>query len=242
MIPFPNGNGRSGIIACSDTENEDYQSSTDASYYSTDLDAPLRDVDEEREGRRKRLASKQQQDQRAYVSMTPQIMPGAENSSPITTWGTLDSTPLVLAGNEMADNSNTTEPSSSFHLSGENARDRLARKAESELGRRAKRAKESSLSSGQRHGTNKNLMMRTQGGSGASLTPAALSLFEKTKRVPSRSREAFASALRTSYTPQRRSSASSSKTPSKLRQGGSQYRKKSDTAYNATPILKSGEK
>jgi hypothetical protein len=74
-----------------------------------------------------------------------------------------------------------------------------------------------------------------------------MSLLEKTKRVPSRSRDAFGSALRMSYTPQRRSSSSSSNkllSSSRQHRGTtttttttSQPRRKKDHAYNATPQL-----
>ena len=180
--------------------SSDTEWTTDA---STDLDAPLRTIQEERLRREKKNAK----DRQSYVAMTPLLVPGASNDSPLITWGTVDSTPLVLSGGE--------------HLEEEeNDRERAARKAEQELQRRAKRAK-----------TGKKRSRDKQSGS---LTPAAMSLLEKHKRTPSRQRDAFASALRGSYTPKPRSSTSERRTTSKKRS--------SDHAFNATPLASRKQK
>jgi hypothetical protein len=267
IIPVPGGrigtnnnsnvNDRTGLVEYSETDNDDGMSATDTSYYSTDLDGPLRSLEEERERRRQKIARQQQQqqqqhNQRSYVAMTPQIIPGAGNQSPITTWGTVDATPLVLSGQETSSNQQQQQngetglSSSSFQLAGENERDTAARKAEANIALRSKRAKQASSTSSMKSAV-KNTRTGTTKSSSSSLTPAAMSLLEKTKRVPSRSRDAFGSALRMSYTPQRRSSSSSSSnqllSSSRQHRGTttttttSQPRRKRDHAYNATPQL-----
>lgn len=228
----------------SDTDSG-YMSSTDA---STDLDAPLRGVEEER----RRLKRKQRSDQQSYVVMTPQIIPGSDGNrqSPITTWG-IAGTPIILSSgggqqeseseldSNVAPNNNfTTSTSSSsaspFQISSTSKRERAAQKAETMLMRRAKLATSSSTSKVRKR-KNKNIIGVTTAKKGVgSLTPAALSLLEKTKSTQSRSRDAFGSSLRTSYTPRINSSMSSSSSSVKHRRGGSQYSKR-DHAYNSTP-------
>jgi hypothetical protein len=196
-VPFQN---RGLVLASHLEESETDGSATDA---STDLDAPLRPFEHERRKRQRQNERTQQ----SYVAMTPLIVPGAAgNESPITTWGTVDSTPMVLSGREVG------EKSSSFSVPAENERERAARKAESELVRRAKRAKSSSKSTKEKK---------------LALTPAAMALFEKTKRTPSRPRDAFASSLRSSYTPKSRSSSRTHSTSGRRTQ---------DSAFNATPL------
>jgi protein DGCR14 len=204
------------------TESDTDGFSTDA---STDLDAPYRPIEQERQA----LSRKVRREQETFVNMTPLVIPGSGNT-PIMTWGTVSGTPVVLSGQEVADGG-----SQSFSLPNENERDQAAQNAQSELERRAKRAKSSSMRSKRKASATER---RTGVGS---LTPAAMSLFEKTKRTgslspagmsffkgnktPSRSRDAFASALRYSYTPQPRRGASES------RQSSSR-----DHAYKATPM------
>jgi hypothetical protein len=194
IVPLPN---RSLAAPTETSESETDGSTTDA---STDLDAPLRPIGQERRHHQR----KHERIQQSYVAMTPLLVPGAGNQSPITTWGTVDTTPLVLSGQEHKDTN-----SSSFTLSGETERDRAARKAEVQLARRAKRAKSTK---------SKSTKLKA-------LTPAATSLLEKVKRTPSRPRDAFASALRSSYTPNPRSKSTSRSS-----------RRTSDSAYNATPL------
>jgi hypothetical protein len=198
IVPFQN---RGLVLASHLEESETDGSTTDA---STDLDAPLRPIDQERSKRQRQNERTQQ----SYVAMTPLLVPGAAgNESPITTWGTVDSTPMVLSGREAGEKSSST----SFSVPAENERERAARKAESELARRVKRAKSSSKSTQQKK---------------LSLTPAAMALLEKTKRTPSRPRDAFASSLRSSYTPKPRSSSRTH----------SSSRRTQDSAFNATPL------
>ncbi|OEU18563.1 hypothetical protein FRACYDRAFT_236840 [Fragilariopsis cylindrus CCMP1102] len=239
-----NGILNDGTEMDSDTD-ADYMSSTDA---STDLDAPLRGVEEER----RRLKRKQRSDQQSYVVMTPQIIPGSDGNHqlPIITWG-IAGIPTISSGgglskseseleSNVAPNYNSITSSSlsasPFQISSTSERERAAQKAETILIRRAKLAtSSSSFSSKARKRKNKNVIGITTAKKGVgSLTPAALSLLEKTKSTQSRSRDAFGSSLRTSYTPRIHSSMSSSSSSIKHRRGGSQYSKR-DHAYNSTP-------
>ena len=193
-----------------DFSTQQQQSDTDEwnTDASTDLDAPLRTLEEER----CRRARKTAKDRQSYVAMTPLLVPGTGNNSPIMTWGTIDSTPLVLSGIQKPEE--TEEKShASFSIAAENDRERAARKAEKELERRSKRAK-----------TKTNRKRDKQSGS---LTPSAMALLEKHKRTPSRQRDAFASALRTSYTPKSRSLHE---------RVSSRKRRPSDNAFNVTPL------
>jgi hypothetical protein len=246
VINKDNGILNDGTKMDSDTD-ADYTSSTDA---STDLDAPLRGVEEER----RRLKRKQRSDQQSYVVMTPQIIPGSDGNhqSSITTWGTAG-TPIISSGggqqeseselesnvapnnNFITSTSSSSSSASPFQISSTSERERAAQKAETILIRRAKLATSSSSSSKARKRKNKNIIGITKAKKGVgSLTPAALSLLEKTKSTQSRSRDAFGSSLRTSYTPRIHSFMSSSSSSVKHRRGGSQYSKR-DHAYNSTP-------
>jgi protein DGCR14 len=175
---------------------------------STDLDSPLLPVSVERRSRAKRI----RREQETLVNMTPQIVPGrsAGNESPIVTWGTVSSTPMVLGG---VDNVGDV----SFRLPAKSDRDDAARRAEATL---EKRRRKSTNASAKASTASMDRMT-------ASLTPAARSLLNKsTMRMSSsaRSRSAFGSALRTSYTPKRSSTASL----------------KRDHAGKATPRVSSG--
>jgi hypothetical protein len=207
-------NQGSSLLDASETDDSDSCYTTDTSlYYSTDLDAPFRPIDHERQQREKRLLrKKQQQSHQSYVAMTPQITPGGGNASPITTWGTIDQTPLVLSGKNLT----TDEESNAmddghvpvFSMPAYNHQEDVARRAEMELIRRAKRAKQKQtttttttrMASTTRSATRSNAKSSSSSRTKSSLTPAAMSLLQKTTgRLPSRSRDAFGSALRTSY-------------------------------------------
>jgi protein DGCR14 len=208
-----------GLLDASDTDSY-FSSTDDVSYYSTDLDAPLRSLEQERTRRLKRMQTQQAQQYRSYVAMTPQIVPGMDgNQSPITTWGTIEDTPLVLSGREFEQHTSNDDSTSSFRVAEESHREHHARRAEMELERRSKRAKQTSTKARTTKAT-------------PSLTPAAMSLLQKTQRLSSRSRDAFGSALRSSYTASRQRPSSS--TNSKLR-AHKQKRLKRDNAFNATP-------
>ena len=222
------GSHGNGIVTTKETESDsdtDYTSSTSGA--STDLDVPLRPVEEER----RRFQRKQKSDRRSYVAMTPQIIPGAGNESPITTWGSIDGTPMVLSGR---DETIVEPPSSSpFRISDKSERERAASKAELLLARRAKRASSSmhSSSSSKIKKRRASLEAKRPG----SLTPAALSLLEKAKSTRPQSGGAFASALRTSYTPRLHSSSSSTSSLKHSRK--TSKTRKRDHAFNTTPQI-----
>jgi protein DGCR14 len=220
-----------GLLDASDTDDTDSYA-TDTSLYSTDLDAPLRSVEQERKRREKRL--RKEQSNQSYVAMTPQIFPGvAGNASPITTWGTIDQTPIVLSGRDPAEMNTMNESastnndgSSSFLLQAQSHREEVARRAERELARRAQRAKQPGAAAFTKKKPSDSRKT-------SSLTPSAMSLLKKTGRLSSRSRDAFGSALRSSYSQARSRSILSSR----LGGGGSQSSRQKDHAYNATPQL-----
>jgi hypothetical protein len=157
---------------------------------STDLDSPLHSVQHERNARVKH----QKGELETLVAMTPLIQPGdrsAGGASPITTWGTISSTPMVLGS------SNNTEQS--FCLPEESSRDHAARVAEEKVAKRRAQATQRLRSSPRADRI------------AANLTPAARALLNKSipRRSSSvRSASAFSNALRKSYTPQRRQSVS----------------------------------
>lgn len=215
IVPLPRNAGI-GVVATSDLENETDGSMTDA---STDLDAPLRSIDEERRHEQHR----QKQTHQSYVAMTPLIVPGtAGNESPIMTWGTVDSTPMVISGQETG---GQEQKESSYSMAGESEKDRAARKAEAVLAQRAKRAR-----TGRQYSSNKRSSSSAR--HATSLTPGSVPQVQKARqKIPSRSSNAFASSLRSSYTPKVRSESSSSS----VRGAGSRKRP-ADNAFNTTPL------
>jgi protein DGCR14 len=240
IVPF--AFAKRALIAVPPDESEsDFDngggSTTDA---STDLDASSSlPIHVERRARAKR----QLREQETFVNMTPLILPGGVgNESPLMTWGTVDSTPIVLSGREVQVNGNDNDTGEyeksdalSFSLPAETGRDHAAQKAQMQLERRAKRTKYTATSSKAKrqeaaYGRNESVSAST-----ASLTPAAMSLFEKTKTTtPSRSQDAFASALRRSYTPKSRAASCSSSSSSR--------RTSRDHAYNTTPLASRHER
>ena len=184
-----------------DSTTTDY--STDA---STDLDSisQPRSIEEERNSFAKRKAREQE----TLVAMTPLIIPrgGDADASPITTWGTVNSTPMVVAGG------------SEFSMPTDSERDERARKAEARMMQRTKVA--ASARKKQKRSKSSSLLPNRA----HSLTPAARSLLRiksSTRSLSSsvRSGSALASALRTSYTTplrqnsSRRRSAAAAATP-----------------------------
>lgn len=168
-------------------ESSDY--STDA---STDFDAPVLPVDVER----KKFTRKKKQDLETLVAMTPLLEPRA-NASPITTWGVVSSTPLVLGGDK-----EVIKPS--FELRDRSSREIAAREAEEKLVQRRAKMLYNKKKAQNEIGT--PLTDRI-----ASLTPAARSLLNRSNPknyCAVRSSSAFANALRKSYTPKRQPSSS----------------------------------
>ena len=112
--------------AFSALEASDHGSSTEYTTddASTDLDATLND-DLARE--RARYVKRQRKANQTLVNMTPQIVPGSREStaSPITTWGTVSGTPLVLKKDEKVPDGSVA----SFSLPKDD-REKAARKAQ----------------------------------------------------------------------------------------------------------------
>ena len=219
---FPIGNNSNGII------NEEFDSDSEAGYASsttgasTDLDAPLKPVEEERY----RFQSKQKSEPYRFVRMSPMIFREAGTQSQITSSGSIDDPPKVLSAVDKHLDRNAPSP---FHISAKSERERAAAKAESMLAkRRSKMASSSSRSSSSKR-RRKGSTVGTK--RPHSLTPAAMSLLKKTKPTRHRSGGAFVSELRSSYTPRRNASSSSSSRrsskSSKIRMG--------EHVYNATP-------
>ncbi|CAJ1966722.1 unnamed protein product [Cylindrotheca closterium] len=219
----------------SDSESDGW--STDA---STDLDAPLRPVEIERRIQQ----AKRVKEHGTYVNMTPVIEPGSgRHRSPITTWGTVAFTPIVVSGSEhiveVAAEESSNDMTNAYKMAEESGREVAARKAEEDLERRAKRAKTTKksgkLSSSSSHSkSNKR--------SNSTLSTAASRFMASRSGSSSRQRDAFASAIRGSYTPKRQSSllSSSSSTSSKRSKegsvSGSKRGRTRDHAHNATPL------
>ena len=230
IIPYSAGTGH-GLFRTPDSwDTETDGSATEA---STDLDAPLRPVPEER---RLLQQARERHADYSYVAMTPIIVPGRTaggNESPITTWGTVDGTPLVISG-QVPSEDESRRGADYYGLAKESQRDKAARKAADKLASRAKRAKSAAGCSNETTAGNNNRPNTTP-----SLTPAALSLFQKTsQRVSSLSGDAFASSLRSSYTPKVRSGTSVCSSRSTLRgkTSGSRARATKDNAFNLTPL------
>ena len=190
---FPAGRG-------SMTSDSESGFTTDA---STDLDACDRSITDERRARSKREV----RDRNSYVNMTPLVMPGSggDDDEPIMTWGEVSDTPLILSGQEMMDSSSsgkndsiTANSTAEFSLPEESASDKAAQRAQANLERRSKRARAASSVKRKRPDSIRNISgMRQQ----SSLTPAAMALMKRTQGSSSRARDAFASSLRSSYTP-----------------------------------------
>ncbi len=137
---------------------------TDSSL-NTDLDAPLRPLQVERQARLNQL----QKERNTLVQMTPSIVPGSkrkyidnngdgndedDNDSPLITWGEIASTPLVSSGETLSqinpgmnytinDNENANDQNEkSFVLPSVDSREKNARKAEASVARQKKRFEE----------------------------------------------------------------------------------------------------
>ena len=200
------------------TEEIDSDSDTDCVSYttgaSTDLDVPLKPVEEERH----LFQSTERSGQRSYVTMAPQNIPGAVN-----TWGK-NHDKLEVASRP--DNPKESSSLSMFRMSSKTKRECAASRAELVLTRRAKL-----LSSSKSNKRRSNVKL----GRSSSLSPAAISLLQKTKSTRPKSEGAFVSALRTSYTPRLNPPSSSSSSLSHSRKGSKVRRR--DHVYNGTPKI-----
>ena len=189
----------------------DLSSDVDTSdYYTTDLDEPVGSIDFERRKRRHKL----DRERRTFVAMTPLIIPGqgsimgedhsvqplhGANASPIMTWGQVASTPLVLGGSStkaMTDAINHQELKT-FVFSKVDPSENMARLAEDALAKKAKRFKDAgthiSIQS-----SSTPFLARTPKGHHGHLKGVSSSYTGNVEATP-RSRSAFGSALRESY-------------------------------------------
>jgi len=238
------------------SDTDESMSVTDASQYGTDLDAPLRSIEEERKSRDRHIGKgytgnikKIKKDNksndpnyRPFVPMTPLNHPGTTASS---------STSLKDGGLDHSSSARST-----FTLSEESQREQAARHAEEELSRRARRAKQASSSSSSSRRKRKELDDMSIASSSTvysskqkpqSLTPAAMALLGKAASSKVRGRDEFSRSLRRSYTPKLSSSASSRSVTSSSVMSSSRQRSSStsrpshgsskrDHAFNATPL------
>ncbi|KAG7343992.1 nuclear protein Es2 [Nitzschia inconspicua] len=240
IIPVP-GRGvlhststSTGLLDASDTEDSESYATDASTLYSTDLDAPLRPLEQERQRRNRRNQKQQQQQDRSYVAMTPQIIPGvAGNASPITTWGTIEQTPLIISGRDPGSEFTNDDGTSSFMLPAQSQREEAARHAEMALAKRAKLAKATVTKASK---SRKSATVSASRKMSPALTPGGVSLLQKRGKVSSRSGDAFGSALRNSYSQSRPSQTRSSNNRLE-RSGRSSKRSQRDHAYNATPQL-----
>ena len=115
----------------------------------TDLDTSPKPIDEVR----KRSQIKKVAEYQMFVDMTPLIRPGDEEDndggSPIITWGTIASTPLVIASDRDAKNNmgkNMSQSLLSFEIKQEGKRDLLARAAEKQAVKRSQMIEKDSFS------------------------------------------------------------------------------------------------
>lgn len=198
-------------------EEWDVSSESSDSEASTDLDDD--DSDYNIEAAKRRGRKRKEQERETLVQMTPLLHPGA---SPITTWGTVGGTPLVL-GPERAQQRGSAAPPvrkkaeeslnhdsvaavASFRMPPISSREQAAEAAQARIAHRVRRSRQ----------------------------PPALSaaakrlLHHKTLNRPmsARSASAFGSALRSSYT----------SAPRSARRTVERSERAQDTAYRATPL------
>lgn len=228
-VPYSSNKIKEVGIKTSQLEYETDSSAT------TDLDATPLSLSMERTKRIKQI----ERDRETYVAMTPLIVPGRDDDSPIVTWGRVASTPLVIGPSHkpeaVPECTRIDENVSGFQLLAENEREIAARKAEQVLAKRADCFKEANKSKGRKMGSDfkmgKVMSDRTIASLDRtlSLTPAARSLLERATphksshltpktsamMTPS-SCSSFGSVLRTSYTPSQKTMKLSSNRNQKL--------------------------
>ena len=175
----------------------------------TDLDETPLSINVERKRRLQQI----ERDRNTFVTMTPLIIPGRDDGSPIMTWGDVASTPLVTRGDESNECSVLSMPSQyngNYKLPSEDRREAVAKEAEDKLAKKAKRFK----SSGKKVSDVKDKSTSSVLDRASSLTPAARALLARSNsnlssrvsanssmKIAARSSSAFGSALRSSYTP-----------------------------------------
>jgi protein DGCR14 len=210
IVPFPGGDDNGDIASMINY----YTGGTTTDDASTDLDtdSSFSRVSSTLARERQLRENKRRRDQNTFVTMTPLIVPGrgGGNDSPVMTWGTVASTPLLLSSSghekeppqppsqqqerQYETTSHDDFSVSSFSIAAESQRDRVARKAQEQLEQRAKRIKDIKGSSSRRSSSsssskNNCASVSSRGGGGSqtreqqllrSLTPAARSLMERT--------------------------------------------------------------
>ena len=186
-----------------DEESSLYESSTDAS--TTDLDEPGRPLSVERQ----MAQQKRKRELETFVQMTPLIEP---NASPLMTWGSVEATPVAL---DIPQQYHNVQPIQTFHVPEANKRDQAAEQARARLEERARKSRSASSRAS-------SLGKKSKAGA---LTPAAMSLFNKSGAGSARSGSSFGTALRASYSLSRPSTSGSRVHGSSLR----------DHVHNATP-------
>ena len=214
---------------------------------ATDLDASPISIDLERKRRLQQILN----DRNTFVTMTPLIVPGRDDDSPIVTWGDVASTPLAVRRGEESDDVPTQSfvpfirNDLEFKFLCEDGREAVAKEVEEKLAKQAKRFKHigalckighetrTKTVQGSKQRSTSTMLDRT-----LSLTPAARALLVRstqtmTRRIgakssmtiAARSGSAFGSALRNSYTPQSEKSRNESTRKSR-----------SSNIHRATPL------
>jgi len=235
-----------------DSKDSDTEYSTDA---STDLESDGRSLEAERLAR----ARRQKREQESFVNMTPVIVPGNNtrlgDESPIVTCGTVAGTPLLIRPVEANGDEEEKDHklSSNFNVADESDRDVAARVAMATLEQRKARAQgnnhsygsiTAAISSRKARDKPSKSRSKTRPASSSihqrdisSFSPAARSLLAGTssqkRALNVRSASSFASALRSSYTPQQRPGGS------RLRGPSSNSLSRKDHVYGETPRLDS---
>lgn len=193
---------------------------TESSNATTDLDdisISSKSIRMEREARRRKI----EVERNSYVNMTPVILPGkGRDASPLLTFGTIASTPLVSSS--LSSPPLPYESSKSFLIPEQDDREKMAQSAQLQLKLKSERFKSTPTSNTTSQDSKTIPIMDRH----KSLTPAAQALLQSyatTSSLPrnenrsvrstystsslstnARLKSAFASALRTSYTPKQR--------------------------------------
>lgn len=182
-------NANIGNIAMISSNHSVASSDTDA---TTDLDATPMSLAGERAARADALTRERE----SYVAMTPIILPGGDrgrgNDSPITTWGTVAGTPLVLSGSGQANDATAARPTAgpiddddidgsdqnqmkSFVLPAEDIIEATARIAEARVAARTKAYRDAQSSVKRGPTTNDSGRKPTRKGGGSSKVNASTS-------------------------------------------------------------------
>lgn len=194
---------------------------TESSNATTDLDdmsISSKSIQMEREARRRKL----EVERSSFVNMTPVILPGkGRDASPLLTFGTIASTPLV-SSSLSSSSSLPYESSKSFLLPEQDDREKMAQSAQLQLKQKSERFKSTPVTSSSTSQDSNHIPIMDRH---KSLTPAAQALLQSyatsslsrngnssvrstystsSLSTNARLKSAFASALRTSYTPKQR--------------------------------------